>query len=100
MLQNKQLLLKFICKHRRECFQSVSPLPVLHRLQSAAGQVGVEQVAEDLDVGHWSPVHLRQGGDHLSIGPEGLGAGGDEVDGESEDAQLQDAHVKLAQVLP
>lgn len=65
MLQNKQLLLKFICKHRRECFQSVSPLPVLHRLQSAAGQVGVEQVAEDLDVGHWSPVHLWQGGDHL-----------------------------------
>lgn len=33
-----------------------------------------------------------------SVGHEGLSAGGDEVDGESEDAQLQDAHVKLAQV--
>lgn len=33
-----------------------------------------------------------------SVGHEGLGAGGDEVDGESEDAQLQDTHVILAQV--
>lgn len=64
-LQNKQLFLKFISKHRRECFQSVSFLPVLHCLYSTASQVGVEQVAKDLDIGHWSPVHLWQGGDHL-----------------------------------
>ena len=38
----------------------MSSLPVLHRLQSAAGQVGVQQIAKDLDVGHRSPVHLRQ----------------------------------------
>lgn len=32
------------------------------------------------------------------VGQEGLGAWGDEVDGESEETQLQDAHVVLAQL--
>lgn len=59
-LQNKQLFLKLISKYRRERVRSVSSLPVLHRLQSAAGQVGVQQIAKDLDVGHRSPVHLWQ----------------------------------------